>query len=309
MTKEPPKPLLTPEELRADREEAMALLAKANSFNDRYARVFYRDNTECVETMLRAYLGRDDITIAEARTQAHLDHLIPKSIIMDILAWDDQRRRYNLELQCDSRGSAFKRLVHHGSALAVDSLLAGGQPRDLPGINVLWLTERNATGTANPVDFVARILVESAETDAEGHEILKGRRVDGDVDYYYVDCSRQEAGTAIGDVNHDLFATDYTQMRTPAFRKWTFHYKNTEEGQEKMNAEWEEFVSKRVKRGKEQGLKMGLKQGREEGREQGALERAAAIAKALLAKGLLPPAEIAESTGLSLSEVEALKTA
>lgn len=80
MSQEPKKPALTPEELRKDREEAQAILEAANSFNDRYARVFFRDNTECVETLLRAYLGRDDITIVEARTQAHLDHLIPKAI-------------------------------------------------------------------------------------------------------------------------------------------------------------------------------------------------------------------------------------
>lgn len=290
------KPLLTPEEVREDRQEARALLARANAFTDRYARVFFRGNTECVEALLHAYLGRDDIRLVEARTQAHLDHLITKSIVLDILATDDQGRRYNLELQCDNRGSDFKRMVHHGSALNVDALLMGERPKDLPEISVLWLTRQNATGTPRPIDWVARILVESSTKDADGRPLLTGRPMAGDAEYYYVDCSYQEEGTTIGDVNHDLLATDAAQMRTPAFRKWTHHYKGTEEGREKMDEDWERFVNRRVERGVKKGMELG------------ALERAKAMAQAMLADNE-PMEKIAKYSGFSLADLEALKTA
>lgn len=92
-------------------------------------------------------------------------------------------------------------------------------------------------------------------------------------------------------MNHDLSAADYRQMRTPAFRKWTYHYKNTEEGKEKMDEAMERYASRREQR----GLAMGLK--------RGSNERAVAVAKMMLAMGDSLE-KVVKCVGLSRPEVE-----
>ncbi|WP_020559341.1 Rpn family recombination-promoting nuclease/putative transposase [Thiofilum flexile] len=64
-----------------------------------------------------------------------------------------------------------------------------------------------------------------------------------------------------------------------------------------------------LEKGLEQGEKIGLEKGKQLGIEAGALQKAQAIALSLLQLGILPETEIARIAGLTLEEVQQLKSA
>ncbi|MGA1284372.1 MAG: Rpn family recombination-promoting nuclease/putative transposase, partial [Prochlorothrix sp.] len=63
-------------------------------------------------------------------------------------------------------------------------------------------------------------------------------------------------------------------------------------------------VRRALLEGLEQGREEGLQRGLQQGQAQGEQQRSRDIARSLL--GLLPPETIAEKTGLTVAEVEAL---
>lgn len=67
-------------------------------------------------------------------------------------------------------------------------------------------------------------------------------------------------------------------------------------------------VTAAVETAREEGRDEGREEGREAGREEGATERAMATARKMLAKGYAP-AEVAELTGLSLQQIEGMRSA
>lgn len=68
---------------------------------------------------------------------------------------------------------------------------------------------------------------------------------------------------------------------------------------EAMEKMWNEAVNK--------GIEYGRKEGRKEGRNEGRKEEANAVAKRMIAAGLLPDEAIAEYSGLTLKEVKQLR--
>ena len=69
---------------------------------------------------------------------------------------------------------------------------------------------------------------------------------------------------------------------------------------EAMEKMWNDAVN--------EGIKHGLKEGRKEGRNEGRKEAANAVAKRMIAAGLLSDEAIAEYSGLTLKEVKQLRT-
>ena len=72
---------------------------------------------------------------------------------------------------------------------------------------------------------------------------------------------------------------------------------------EREQSDWDNYVRNREARGVAQGMAQGMAQGKAEGKAEGI----AFVARRMLARGLSPDL-IAEDTGLSLEEVELLKS-
>lgn len=283
----------TPEQVELDRREAEEVLEKSCLFDDILARFFFKGNNIGAQQLLRAYLGRDDLTVTRVRTQEHFGHIGAKDLIMDLTATDDRGNRYNVEFQRASEGASFARMVHHGSALTLDSVRKGGDPRDLPERYVICLTERDVAQGEGPVVWYERVKVISRATDEKGRRLVTGEETSGDVHYVYVACSYRKEGDPVGDMNHDLFQTDPAQLKNAVLAKQMANFKTGKGGRKMNSREIEEILHRRDERSRAEGM----------------LERAKATARALLAKGIMSIADIAECSGLTVAEVEALKTA
>lgn len=305
------------EEMARLRADARALMAGANCLNDLYVRIFFKDHPGCLEQLLRVYMARPDLKVTGIQVQDPIDLLAHKSVILDVRATDDEDTLYDIEFQLAEAGADFRRLVHYGSSLNVESVGKGGDPRKAPKTVVICLTATDTVGDGEPIHWFERVDVKSCRKDADGECVLTGKWVKGDISYAYVNMAYLRAGTAIGDLNRDLLATDAAQVGNPVLAERAFTLKNMGKGDAEMCSELEEIMKRYKKlaeeeamqKGMQKGMQQGMQKGMELGEQKGSLERAKAISQALLAKGLLSMAEIAECSGLSIQEVEALKTA
>lgn len=231
------------------------------------------EDKNCAEFLLQIILQRDDLDVQSVRVQQEIKNLQGRSVRLDILAVDQTGRVFNVEIQRDDRGAGLRRARYNSSMLDANITASGDAYEDLAETYVIFITERDVLKGGLPIYHINRKIEELNTIFDDGSHII------------YVNAQIKDE-TALGRLMHDFSCTDAKDMNYPVLAERVRYFKESEKGVEAMCKVMEDMRN-------------------ETARETARFERQQ-FAKRLLIMNKLSIEEIAESSGLTVAEVEAL---
>ena len=233
---------------------------------------------ECIEFILQIILGKKDLKVVKSQTEYPIKSLQGRGVRFDVFARDSEGREYDIEIQRADHGAEPKRARYNSALMDANALKSGEDFGKLRDTYIIFITENDVMGDEQELYSYLRMEEHSGKRLRDGTHII-----------YVNGATRSES--EIGKLVHDLLCRDAAEMYFDVLRKRVSEFKNSEEGRLAMCKAVEELVER----------------GKIEAKAEGKRETMLAMAKRLLANGKLMLREIAECTGLSLSQVKKLQ--
>ena len=270
------------------------LVGRLTLLDDIYMKVFFRDNIECTEYVLRIILGKPNLSVKSVS----VDHVIPsigtKSVRLDVYAEDSEGKKYDIEMQNVPEPSITKRARYYASAMALSSLGKG------EGYGAM--RETYVVFVCNYDPFGKGLLLYTGEmmcNQDTSISIYDGCRL------AYVNCAKSDESTELGRLVHDIRCSDYASMHNEVLAKHTKSVKSTlqEDKRNMIMTVTEELRQEAIKEGLREGREKGRKEGRREGRREGRKDVQVESAGRMLQAGISVK-DIAKYLGMTIEEVE-----
>lgn len=272
------------EQIDRKHQEDLQRLKSFRLLDDDFLTKCFEGGTDCIELVLRIVLNMPDLCVLDVRTQVFVENLLNRSVRLDVLATDSEGRKMNVEIQRADKGAGRKRARYNASMMDAGLLNKGEDFETLPEVYVVFITEHDVIGQGKPLYRIERCFLDSGEIFGDGSHIL------------YVNGAYRD-DTAIGRLMHDFSCTDPADMHYKVLADRVRFFKESKEGVAIMCKIIEDM--RREER----------EEGRREGRKEGMRETMIAAAKKMLSDGSLTLEKISEYVGLSLEEVQNLKSA
>ena len=268
-----------------DTEDFRAQTRDLCLMHDVFMRACFQHSLLCVQVVLRVIL-RKDLRITKVTAQKSLTNLRGRrSIVMDILAEDEDGLLYNVEVQVDLKGANPRRPRYHLSAMDMSVKKPGKHFERLPEAFSIFLVAGDPFGAGKPI-YVFTRRTEDGLPLGDGTTII------------YVNVLMQDVETELGRLCHDFCCTNPDDMYFPELAAVTRHFKEDPEGASIMGNMSEDLFKA--------GKRQGMKEGERKGLKQGETKEKRSTATRLLAQGKLTLEEIAAGVDLTLTEVRAL---
>ncbi len=209
---------------RRERElkEDLERLEGLRPIDDDFMRCLFKDNKPLAQLVLRILTGKNDLVVADLKTQADMKRLAgARSICLDVLCHDSYGKAYDLEIQRSDSGAGAHRARYHSSVLDVEHLKEGQSFDELPDTYVIFITENDIYGKGLPVYPIERINTATGLPFEDGEHIL-----------YVNGAYRNE--DEIGKLMHDFSCTKASDMFFKDMAEATKYYKETPEGRQIM---------------------------------------------------------------------------
>lgn len=135
-----------PLNLKSPEQRKSEILAKIPTFklmDDTYMNVFFNEQPELVEFILRILLQKDDLKVISSRIQRPLKNIQGRSLILDIDAIDSENTLYDVEVQQENSGADPERARIHTSMIDSNALLPREQFKQLPESYVIFITRED----------------------------------------------------------------------------------------------------------------------------------------------------------------------
>ena len=230
--------------------------------DDDFMRCMFRDNTPLVEFVLRILLGNDQLELISCETQVDLKRVTgARSVVLDALAKDKDKKLYNIEIQRGDLGSDPHRARYHSSALDIESLDHGQSFCELPDTYVIFITEKDFFGRKEPLYLIRNMNITTGEPFGDGAHIL------------YVN-GEYRGDDPIGRLMHDFNCSEAEDMQYPLMAEKVKYLKDSPKGVAEMCKVIEEMRKQEREEGRAEGRAEGRVEGRVEGRAEGRAEGA-----------------------------------
>ena len=250
-------------------------------------------NLELTKKAIEVITGRkvEDIQFHKAQYTTN-PYIEAKGTRFDVLLEGDDVR-YDIEMQVRKQNDLTQRNTYYTSMLVVDSLRKGMSYKELPHIFVIFIC------IFDPFDVGKERYIASERLCSEGKDITDEVNYNGGYDKIYLNAGPVKPTHTEG--NKDL--TNFLEyIRNNVISDELTEEMNNLVENTRINAEVElEYMTL------EEKLNEFKAEGREEGIAEGKQEQAIETARNLLLMGKLTNSEIADSTQLSLEEIEKLK--
>ena len=250
-------------------------------------------NLELTKKAIEVITGRkvEDIQFHKAQYTTN-PYIEAKGTRFDVLLEGDDVR-YDIEMQVRKQNDLTQRNTYYTSMLVVDSLRKGMSYKELPHIFVIFIC------IFDPFDVGKERYIASERLCSEGKDITDEVNYNGGYDKIYLNAGSVKPTHTEG--NKDL--TNFLEyIRNNVISDELTEEMNNLVENTRINAEVElEYMTL------EEKLNEFKAEGREEGIAEGKQEQAIETARNLLLMGKLTNSEIADSTQLSLEEIEKLK--
>ena len=298
-------------------DDDLAKMRRSCLMDDAYMKLFFDDDIECTQLVLRIIMEKKDLIVKSVKTQKYFDGVEGKrSIRLDIYAVDGEGLEYDIEIQGDNAGASPKRARFY-SALIDAHMLEPNDPFDrMHECFVIFITENDVLGDGLPLYKIERY-INGARPFNDGAKML------------YVNASHQDAETELGRLMHDFMCINADEMYYEELASRAKYFKGGEKGESLMKGVWAEMQEQSRAEGIAEGLEKGRAEGRAEGKAEGIAEgraegkaegraegKAEGIADAqknfvlnMLKAGKLALNEIAEYSGMTLARVQELAKA
>ena len=268
------KAALTPEE---QHKKDLERLEKMRPLDDDLMRELFRNNIPLAQFVLRIMTGKDDLVITSEETQYDMERLLgARSICLDVLATDSERRKFNLEIQRADMGATPQRARYHSSAMDIEFLSAKQNFDELPITYVIFVTENDVRKGNRPVYTFERADILTGESFGDGEYILF-------VNGAY---TNQEDNSDLAKLIHDFRCNNADDMYFDLMAERTRYYKKSPKGVSHMCKIMEDM--------------------RNEAAKEAETQEKIRIALRMLSDGTLTNDQIAMFTALPIEKIEEL---
>ena len=250
--------------------EYLELIENFRLMDDTFMSKCFENAPECIELMLQIILGNKDLKVIKSQTEYPIKSLQGRGVRFDVFARDSKGREYDIEIQRADKGAEPKRARYNSALMDANALKSSDDFGKLRDTYVIFITENDVMGDGQEVYSYLRIEEHSGKRLRDGTHIV-----------YANGATRSK--TEIGKLMHDLRCRHTAEMHFDILKKRVSQFKNSEEGRHYMCEAMEKIKA------------------------EGKRENMLATAKRLLANGKLVLKEIAQCTGLSLTQVKKLQ--
>lgn len=258
-------------------QEDLARLRQLRLIDDDFFSKCFDNDTACVQLVLQIVLDKPDLNVVDVRTQVFVENLLNRSVRLDVLATDSERRKFNIEIQRSDKGAGRKRARYNSSMMDVNLLEKGNDFEALPETYVIFITENDVIGLGEAIYEIERCFVKSGKRFGDGSHIL------------YVNGSYRD-DSPVGKLMHDFSCTDPSDMCYNVLADRARFFKESKEGIAVMCKVLDDM--------RRQSYQEGMAEGKNKNRKETALN--------LLKLGTISLDDISFATGLSLDEVKKL---
>ena len=258
-----------------------AILARINSLrliDDDLMTVVFSGDKKATELLIKILLDRNDLKVTKSMTQVQKHNLFGRSVKLDIVAEDNFKTVYNIEIQRVSKGAGARRFRYHQAMLDSHTLKKKTDFEELPNLYIIFILEHDLFEKGLPIYFVNKIL---NVKDADGNYLP----FDDGCNIMYIN-GDYRGDNPLGKLMHDFSTPNADEMYYDELAKRVRFHKQDEKGVQNMCQIIEEYGDERAA----------------EALKQGAHEKAIEAARNALAMNLTPE-QAAQITGLPLEEV------
>ena len=248
--------------------EPQKIIADITLMNNRFMNKVFANDVESTQLLLRIILNNDKINVKTVNTQQFIQNLYGHSAQLDILATDENGRRFNVEIQRDDEGAPVKRARYYSSVLDVHFLDAGEKYDKLKDVYVIFITEHDVLRRNYPIYNVEHVITEDGTAFADGSKIV------------YVNASCQ-SDTPLGRLMQDFNCANPDKMHYKELADRVSFFKKTKEGEKTMTDIIELYAAKRAKEAAKVAAEKAAKKAEKKGMHASRLE----FAKDLLSEG------------------------
>ena len=197
--------------------------------NNKFMNAMLHDNIPATQKMLRVIMKNDKIKVISVCVQNFIQNLFGHSAQLDILAEDENGRRFNVEIQRADEGAPAKRARFYSSSLDTDFLKAGHDYEDLPETYVIVITENDVLQRNLPIYNIDRYIGQNMELFKDGSHII------------YVNSQIQD-DTPLGKLMQDMYCTDPAKLNYKEFAPQIEFLKHSKDGEGEMRDLFEEYA-------------------------------------------------------------------
>ena len=228
---------------------------------DEYMALFFKDQPDLVQLLLRAILGDEELVVVELNVIDRLSNPAGRTAELDVHAVDSRGDQHDIEVQID-KAKADPRRARFYSALIDVRMAEPGKKFDFAQMKdstVIFITPGDVFGLGRPVYDFTRQDRSTRCRMGDGTRIL------------YVDALARHEGR-LADLMHDFICKDPDAMMVPEFASRARQIKDSGRYQE-MESLFEQAshvgFEHGVEQGYQQGMQKGIAQGMQEGLQQG----------------------------------------
>ena len=263
--------------------------------------MFYKvmQDPRLCKKVLQTVLGRRIGDIITLNRQEIIDNSYgAKGVRLDVLAKDDEKKLYNVEMQMSNDPFLAYRLRYYQGSLDVAALDKGQDYDELPQTIIIFLCNGDMLGRGLPICTIQKYCAEDGIIVNDGTKQIV-------INYSLYDLIEDEELKAFcrycktNEISSEL--TKEMDMEVNAIKQ------NERARQEYsfLFNRYPDHIFKEIKKAKKEGEKKGITQGIAQGRAEGAYTKAFETARNCLSLNL-PVETIAKITGLSIEEIERL---
>lgn len=256
--------------------------------DDDFMTVVFAEDSRATEFLLRIILHRDDLKVIRSMTQKEKRNLFGRSVKLDILAEDENKKLYNIEIQRSDKGADARRVRYNIAMLDSHTLKKNDDYSKLPELYIIFITENDYLGLGKPIYEVSKQFIVK-----EKYNHLYLPFEDG-CNIMYVN-GAYRGNDAIGKLMHDFSIANADEMFYEEIAKRVRFHKQEEQGVRTMCRIIEEYGEEKKAEGKLEGKLEGILEGKLKSQKE--------TAKKLLEDGRYTIKEIAKLLNIPEKEI------
>ena len=223
--------------------------------SNKFMNAMLENNIPATEKMLRVILKNDKIKVISVCVQNFIQNLFGHSAQLDILAEDENGRRFNVEIQRADEGAPAKRARFYSSSLDTVFLRAGHDYEELPESYVIFITENDVLNSNLPIYNIERVIKQNNTDFNDGSHII------------YVNSKIQD-DTPLGKLMQDMYCTDPAKLNYKEFAPQMEFLKYSKEGEGKMTDILDFYIAQEAEKRAEQKVKEAVQKAVQKAEQQ-----------------------------------------
>lgn len=209
-------------------KENLKRIKEFTLFDDLYMNVFFKDNLEGVQFILRLILDKKDLIVESVAIQEYFIDLESKTSRLDVSAKDKENNRYNIEFQVIVSPELIRRGRFYLSKIDTAMLKPGKEYHTLPETYVIFVSKGDVIGKDRPYHHFTM-------KDEEGYELKDGHHL------LFLNADYPK-GWRLKELMDDFNCADPDQMRYTILKERAKYFKEEEEGIMYLNPNLQKMV-------------------------------------------------------------------